>query len=315
MSGKPTYEELEQKVKELERAIAQVKSKNKINEALRESEEKFRSLVDNAPNFVTILNLDGSIQYINRTVPGIHPEEVVGKKFYEHAAPEYHSLMKDTIERVSRTGERAGYTFKGVGPYSTASWYDVQVGSINRNGKMVAVTEFLTDITKRKQAEKALRESEEKYRDLVETIEELIWEVDIEGTYTYVSSQARALYGFTPEEVIGSPLFEFMPPEEAMRVKALFHQIVASQQPFLALESTARHRDGHLVFMENRGSPFFSPDGRLLGYRGIAIDITGRKQSEEALRESEKKYRLLAENVSDVIWTIDLELKFTYVSS
>ncbi|HEY9145456.1 MAG TPA: PAS domain S-box protein, partial [Thiobacillus sp.] len=131
-----------------------------------------------------------------------------------------------------------------------------------------------------------LRESEARFRMLVESSSDLIWEVDAHGTYTYVSPKIRELLGYTPEEVIGTTPFDLMPAGEAERVRALFSGIAASRQPGFGIENINCHKDGHEVVLETNATPIFGPTGELAGYRGMDRDITARKQVEMALRQS-----------------------------
>ena len=112
-----------------------------------------------------------------------------------------------------------------------------------------------------------IRESQQRFQGLVETLSDWIWEVDQNGTYTYVSPKVQDLLGYEPKEVLGKTPFDLMPPEEARRVAGVFGPLLAAQQPLVALENTNRHKDGHLVVFETSGVPFFVPRG---GSRGIA---------------------------------------------
>jgi PAS domain S-box-containing protein len=152
----------------------------------------------------------------------------------------------------------------------------------------------------------ALRASEERFRSLVETTSDWVWEVDRSGAYTYASPQVYDLLGYGPEEILGKTSFDLMPPDEAQRLGALFRDAVTNQKPLERLENVARHKDGHLVVLETSGVPFLDAYGGVWGYRGIDRDITDRKRAEEALRESEKKYRSVIENIQDVFYRSDL---------
>ena len=145
------------------------------------------------------------------------------------------------------------------------------------------------DITERKRAEEALRETEARLRVLVERTSDWVWEVNLDGVYTYASPKVKDLLGYEPEEVIGRTPFDLMPPEEAKRIAEEFRAIVESQRPFARLENPNRHKDGRLVVLETSGVPFFDADGRLCGYRGIDRDITERKRLEHELEERVKE--------------------------
>ena len=128
------------------------------------------------------------------------------------------------------------------------------------------------------QTEQFLRESEERFRAIVETTLDWIWEVDATGCYTYVSPASQRLLGYAPEEMLGQHLTAFMLPAEAARIASRIAEIAAAQAPFSLLENTCVHRDGTLVEMETSGIPIFAADGQLLGYRGIDREITERKR-------------------------------------
>lgn len=163
-------------------------------------------------------------------------------------------------------------------------------------------------------AKEALRATEERFRSLVETSGDWVWETDRRGVYTYASPTVRALLGYEPEDVVGRTPFDLMPPDEARRVAALFQEIAAAARPPERLETAAQRRDGRLVVLDTNGAPFFDADGALLGYRGITRDITERKQAEMALQESEAKFRSLVENAPTGILIVTDAYQFTYVN-
>jgi two-component system, cell cycle sensor histidine kinase and response regulator CckA len=165
----------------------------------------------------------------------------------------------------------------------------------------VALRTLEKEIAERRRAEEALRESEEKFRSLVETTTDWIWETAADGTYIYSSPSVRDLLGYEPVEVIGRKPFDFMPPDEAGRVAAEFAHISAERRPFFSLENLNLHKDGRRVILDTSGVPRLDPQGHLLGYRGIDRDITERKRAEAALQQSEEKYRVLVENAGEAI--------------
>jgi len=140
-------------------------------------------------------------------------------------------------------------------------------------------------------AEAALRESEERYRALVETVSDWVWEVDVNVVYTFVSPRIRDLLGYEPGEILGKTPFDLMPPGEALRVKEITGPYAARRDPFPTIENANLHKDGHLVVLETSGAPFFDANGRFRGYRGIDREIGARKRAEEAIRRSEEHLR------------------------
>ncbi|HEY49167.1 MAG TPA: PAS domain S-box protein [Dehalococcoidia bacterium] len=175
----------------------------------------------------------------------------------------------------------------------------------NEEDQIVHILAVITDITERKREEQALRESEEKFRSLVETTSDWVWEVDAHGVYTYASPKIKDLLGYNPRDVIGKTPFDFMTPDEAKRVRADFEDIMKSRRPFERLENTNIHKNGRLVVLETSATPVFDRDGKFCGYRGIDRDITERKKAEEALRASEERLRAIVENAQEAIVVLD----------
>jgi len=153
--------------------------------------------------------------------------------------------------------------------------------------------------------EKALRESEEKFRTLVVSIREWIWEVNGQAEFTYSSPYVRELLGYRPNELLGKRPFDFMSPDEAERMAGHFHCCTV-QEPFCAMEMRFRHKQGHIVIVEMGGTPVLGAQEQYQGLRGIGRNITERKRAEEIIRESEERYRSLYENMSEGIMLFDL---------
>ncbi|HEY9872948.1 MAG TPA: PAS domain S-box protein, partial [Candidatus Obscuribacterales bacterium] len=162
--------------------------------------------------------------------------------------------------------------------------------------KLVEICTQIAGIAiERKREEEAQRQSEERFRNLVETSSDWVWEVDANAVYIYVSPKIRDLLGYEPEELLGKTPFDLMLPEEASDVAPIFSFIIASQQPFSAFESVNLHKDGSEVVLETSGVPFFDANGKFQGYRGMDRDITERKCAERELRRSENHLRAIIE--------------------
>jgi PAS domain S-box-containing protein len=140
----------------------------------------------------------------------------------------------------------------------------------------------------RKRDEEALRSSSSRYRHLLETTADWIWEIDQHGRYTFASDRVRELLGYEPEEIIGRTPFDLMPPDEAARVGPLFQRVAAAREAFTGLENTAVHKDGSLVDLETSGVPILGPSGEYRGYRGMDRNVSERKRLGEQLRQSQR---------------------------
>ena len=180
------------------------------------------------------------------------------------------------------------------------------------------VTKYLLgiseDITDRKRAEEELRLSEERLRDILFSVADWVWEVDENGVYTYSSQKGFDLFGKTRGDIIGKTPFDFMPPDEAKRVAAIFSEIVANKAPIKDLENWNIRRNGQRVCLLTNGVPILDEEGNLKGYRGIDKDITERKQAEELLRLSEQNFRRSLDGSPLGVAIVSEEAEILYVN-
>lgn len=160
------------------------------------------------------------------------------------------------------------------------------------DGNAVKAVESFWDITDLKNAEKALQQSESRFRALVETSSDWVWEVDIDGRLTYCSPICKAMYAFNPEELYGKYIFEaFQPPNETQDFKLFFELCVKEKKEFKNFEHRCIRKDGQIIHIESSGVPFFDDNNEVLGFRGIDRDITERKKEEEKRAFLEEQFR------------------------
>ncbi len=144
----------------------------------------------------------------------------------------------------------------------------------------------------RDQAENRIIESERRYRSLVETTPDWVWEIDKNGIYTYSSPGIKDILGYEPEEIIGKTPFDFMAPDVVENLKKLFNRIIAGEKIFHGIENINIHKNGSRVILETSGAPIFNTNGKLKGFQGVDRDITSRKKNEQALIKSKKGLEL-----------------------
>jgi two-component system, cell cycle sensor histidine kinase and response regulator CckA len=152
---------------------------------------------------------------------------------------------------------------------------------------------------------------EEPFRELVENINDVFLEMDGQGMLRYVSPSAERIFGYTQSETIGKPITDFLAPEDtATAVRNVRNVMDGDVAP---REYRIRRKSGEIAWIRIFSSPVSKGDG-VVGIRGVLSDITERKRAQEALRESEARYRLLAENATDTIWIVGMDMRLTYVS-
>ena len=275
---------------------------------VRESEERFRNMfAKHSAVMLLIEPLGGEIIEAN----------LAAEKFYGYPisrlctmnVAEINTLPPDQVaaERQRALREESNYF---VFPHRLANGeirtVEVHSSPITVESHSVLFS-IIHDITERVQADEKLRESEERFRSLVETTTDWIWEIDEQGVYRYASPRIRDMLGYEPAEVIGKTPADLMPPEEAQRVTDIFNPIFAARSSFSNLENMNRHKEGRLVALETSGIPFVDKAGKFCGYRGIDRDITQRKQAEESERQHNRQINLLYEASRHLNRTLDLD--------
>ena len=162
------------------------------------------------------------------------------------------------------------------------------------------------EIKAKQKIERSLRESEERFRSLVETSSDWVWEIDENAVYSYVSPKVTELLGYQPEEVIGKTPFDLMPEPEAERLRKEWTAIAQTCQPFECMVKVNLHRDGSEVSIETSGVPIFDGDNILRGYRGIDRDVTEREQSQNLLKRNFALLQTIIDATPDIIFVKDL---------
>ncbi len=261
--------------------------------------------VEQSASAVLITDKNGLIEYINpkfTELTGYTSEELLGKnpKIMQSGntpLEHYKSMWQNLLDSGEWCGE-----IKNQKKNGDDYWVYECVSAIKDNQD--EVTHFLAieeDITQRKEAESALKESEERFRQMAEMAGEWLWEQDPGGYYTYSSTAVNQILGFSQDEVMGKHYTEFLTPQD----KAEQQVYATSYQPFYALTNHYRHKDGHPVLTESTGLPIINAEGKLLRWRGVDRDITARKHFQDALIESEKRTRLIIESSLSAIVIMD----------
>lgn len=169
-------------------------------------------------------------------------------------------------------------------------------------------------IRARKAAERAVQQSETKFRNLVETTSDLIWELDGQGNFTYLSPRIKSLLGYEPSELLGTPVQGLIAEQDRERVGAYLDDIINAGKPFSATDALCRHRDGTVVAVEVSGVSVLDADGKLTGFRGITHDVTERRRADAKLREEEAKFRTIVEQNIAGIAIVKGDLSVGYIN-
>ncbi|MGA2553895.1 MAG: PAS domain S-box protein [Smithella sp.] len=307
--------------------VNDITERKQIEDSLRLSEEKYRTILENIEEGYFEVDLSGKITFINDTmcrITGYTKDELIGMDNRQYTAKEDLNEVFQAYNKVYTTGESIKeFCWQIINKDGSKRYMAGSISLIkNLSGKPTGFRGIVRDTTERKISEELLRESEKRYRLLADNITEHIWILDLYSMeMTYLSPSVEKMYGFTFDEIKSHSLREILT-EKSFRkiVDAFFIEMpkaLSTPPPFVhkySLELEARHKDGHIVWIENTMSFIRDENGKPISIVGETRDITERKKAEELLKKSEEQYRLLADHVKDQVWLMDMKLNITYVS-
>ena len=284
---------------------------------LRENEEKFRALAERCP-FAIMIYQDDYWVYVNpaaEAISGYSSKEFYKMHFWEIVHPDYRKLVRNSGgKRQSGKPAPPSYDFKIIHKTGREIWVSLSGGSLMYEGKPAGLITIM-DITERKKVEAALRENEEKYRTILENMEDGYFEVNIAGNFTFYNNAMSNILGYKDDELMGMNNHQYMDSKNAQNIYLAFNQVYQTRESYKALDWELIRKDDTTCNVETSISLLKDEKDQPVGFKGIARDITERKKSAKALEESEARYRLLADNVSDNLWIFELKnLNFSYIS-
>jgi PAS domain S-box-containing protein len=269
------------------------------------------AIVESSQDAIMTVSLDGRFVSWNAGAEklfGYRAEEAIGQSVLFFVPEDKLKEARQILKRRA-AGERI-LPWDTIRRRKDGSLVDVSLAVSpirDTQGRLIGSSTVFRDITERKRAEEGLRESQKKYQALIETTSDFIWEMDSTGRYTYCSPQMEALWGLKPEEMIGKTPFDVMPENDKARVLQYFQNIMSSPCPFRGLETSAYDSQGHLIYIDTNGVPFYDDEGKLLGFRGVSRDITERKKMEMQFKDTSEKYSALFNHTSDGVWINNLK--------
>ena len=273
---------------------------------LRESEERFGEVFKHAPVGMCVSGLDGTLTQVNAAfcrMVGYSEKELLRTPWTELTHPDDLGRSLQLLEQLShRPAEFAEIEKRYIHRSGRIVWVRIRISRVqNAGGTTAYFVGHVEDITERKRTEEALHESEDRFRLMADACPTMIWLTDAEGGVHFINRMYRDFTGATQEEVEGGKWQLLVHPEDAPAYIDAFQSAVRERAPFRA-EARVRRTDGEWRLLGSNALPRLSEGGAFAGHIGLSADITERSQSEQALRNSEEKFRQLAENIREVFW-------------
>ena len=286
-------------------------ARRKLQNDLEKQRLEFKHIIDSAPIIIFYKDLAGRMVRVNKTFSEAlyrSESEMLGKTVFDIYSTPIAQAMTDDDQEVMKAGQPK---LNIEEPYESATgvrWVRTdKVPIIDDNGITIGLVGFAQDITERKNSEEALRKSEEKYRTVLEQIEEAYYELDLAGNLTFFNDATCRQLGYSVEELLGMNYKAYISKEDVQRIYGIFNQVYRTKEPVTGFPVHEIRKDGTFIFTENSAIPSFNKNHEVIGFRGVARDITERKTAEMALKESEEKYRTLFDKapMGIAITTID----------
>ncbi len=291
------------------------------------AEQRYRLLAENSADIIWTLDKDLQPTYISPAVTvhlGYTPEEAMAQPLEQRVPPSSFKKLKplldearvavktmtaDELRPLSYTAEVENYCKDG----STIT-VDLRMSFFfDQEGEILGLIGSSRNISERKKAEAAVHDAEMRYRLLAEHSTDIIWTMDMNMNHTYVSPSVQRHLGYTPKEMKSLTFDDLMVPASLDKIFQQFSGILTSKD-HITVEVEQYHKDGRLIPMEINMTILRDEDDEPTGLTGSSRNISERREAEAAMRESERRYRMLADNATDIIWTADLDMNFTYIS-
>jgi len=287
-----------------------------IQETLRQGEERYRTLAEQSLMGLVVVQ-DFRIVYANAAyaeLSGYSVDELLSltpEQLQAMVHPEDQPLVWARFrDRLAGKAALPRYECRAIRKDGTVCWMEVYANRIEYGGKPAIQAAYI-DITDYKRAEETLKQSEERYRTVLDEMEEGYYEVDMAGTFTFVNDAMTRILGYSRDELIGMNYKTYTPEEDVKPIFEAYNRVYRTGEPLKWFPMAEIRKDGTRLLAEDSVLPLRNDKGEVIGFRGVSRDVTHRKRAEEALKQSEERYRQLTENAGEAIFVIqDGVIKF-----
>ncbi|HZW21215.1 sensor domain-containing protein [Noviherbaspirillum sp.] len=289
-------------------------------EALRASEEKYRDILETIEDAYYEVDLQGNMVLLNSAfcrMVGYEAHELIGRNNRSYQPIDVAARTYQTFNQVFRTGVPAhAFDWEMIRKDGSIVVGEGSVQLVrDLNGEPVGFRGILRDVTERRRVERALRESEGRYRSIIESIQDAYYEVNLAGTMVMCNSAFCRMLGYESHEIVGRNNRQLQPPDFHGRIYEVFNRVYKTGIPTESFDWQMLRKDGSVVTGEGSVQLVRNSSGAPVGFCGILRDVTERRRVEHALRESEARFRSLTNLTSDWYWEQDADIRFTRMES
>ncbi len=282
-----------------------ITSQRQAEDALSESQRRYRNLVESADDIIYTTDPMGHFTYANPValrMTGYAESEILGKRYIELIRPDFQQDIESFYKGQVRTLTESSYNeFPVVTKQGSELWLGQHVQLLRRNNFVVGIQAVARDITARRRAEEALKESEERFRLLAENATDMVGRYTPEGTFLYISPSCRRLLGYDTAELVGRSIYDFFHPEDLPTVVRAHHDILDKLE-VNTVTYRLRHKNGQYVWVESTSQSLRIPGSNApQEIHSISRDVTDRTLAEQALRDSEQRLHMVLDTVNDGI--------------
>ena len=318
MSRKPTYEQLKKRVAELEKAFHELKHEKETFSQMR---DKYTALFDRDLHCVYVHDLEGKFIDANDAALklfGYNREEINTLNISALMDDDQLSMAMATIKEILQSGSQRQFTeYKLKNKNGNLVWIETDGGLICRKGKAYAIQGIARDITNRKLITAALQESKRNYRDLVQNVNSIILKLDTNGNVKFINNFGIEFFGYTENEIYGRNVINRIVPlieSSGRNLEVMIKDLAKHPERYINNENENMLSNGKRVWIAWTNMAIKNEEGHIAEILCVGNDITERKEAEKALRESEKKFRTLAESAPAAILIVAGE-DLLYVNS
>ena len=296
-----------------------ITERKQSEDALAKSEARYRTIMDETRDDYFEVDMAGNYTFVNDAFcrgTGYDREEIVGKSFKLTITGGGSKKIYEAFNQVYLTGQPVkALTFKFLRKDGSTGVGELSAFILrNESGDIVGFRGIIHNVTERVMMEETLRKSEEKYRTILEEIEEGYYETDLTGNYTFFNDVICKKLGYTREELMGKNFQIHTAPEDVKKITEAYYELYRTGKPLKWFSPPQIRKDGTLIFAEDLVSLLRSEKGEIVGFRGISRDVTEHVRMQEALRQSEEKYRTILEEIEEGYYEFNLAGDITFVN-